>query len=501
MASDQEHKKKEAEGSDTSIDALFDYCSEHAIRISKKLTPRRVPGRGLGIFCKERILRGERLIYIPNKQLFTIDSIPKTFLPKDQQSQMPVHALLAAYFTLGLKDDDHQYAPWTATWPSLLDFTTSMPLFWPSHLCSTNSSKDQAYSDKRARTTASAQQSRTSSLLPPALTDAWSPPSIAASGAASSVALLQMKLQNHLSVVASVFPEHSEALLSAESALHWRFIHNWCCVNTRCFFHPTESSTSKTEDVSMDLDPNECLALAPGMDLFNHAASDFCHTKFNSMASFIVANRRYNPGEEIFISYGSHSNDQLWAEWGFMLPDNDADGIEIDEIISRYVTTNQKPDLARRKDGEERYWLSAEGVSESAKHVAREVAMREGHPPKKTTYTPEWTKMLEKKAATIQIEWILDVQGECERSVKHLRRMRKDEIITTFGDDLNSLKIQGVKGSKEKLEAFRSKQAVIRHNMCTSRWGQIYDMTQSALRVCEEANPGCSTREAGRGEN
>jgi SET domain len=154
----------------------------------------------------------------------------------------------------------------------------------------------------------------TVSLLPPPTSGTWTSPTSAVtypSGSTPGAAAQRLKLHRHLEQVATYIPRLASGLLSPTSPKYWRFVHMWCCVNSRCFYylHPRQSKPS---------DPNEAIAIAPGMDLFNHTDNPGCSTKYDKNGYTVVADRSYDAGEEVQLNYGPHANDVLWSEYGFL---------------------------------------------------------------------------------------------------------------------------------------------------------------------------------------
>lgn len=103
------------------------------------------------------------------------------------------------------------------------------------------------------------------------------------------------------------------------------FEYFWFLVNTRTFYYTDQAS----DEVK---DPNECLAMMPFADYFNHASSA-CKVTFSTEGYHFTAQHKIKRGEEIFISYGQHSNDFLLAEYGFTLEDNECDTVLLDPVL------------------------------------------------------------------------------------------------------------------------------------------------------------------------
>lgn len=98
----------------------------------------------------------------------------------------------------------------------------------------------------------------------------------------------------------------------------------WLCVNSRCLY------------ISITSEASNNITLAPIIDFLNHTgdgsrASKMEYSSTKGMA--IVAGPSYEPGEEIFITYGAHSNLFLLCEYGFVLSDNQHDFIDISSDI------------------------------------------------------------------------------------------------------------------------------------------------------------------------
>ena len=102
------------------------------------------------------------------------------------------------------------------------------------------------------------------------------------------------------------------------------FEYAWFLINTRTFYHFEDEMKKYPED--------DRLALLPLADMFNHADVG-CRVTFSTSGYEVLANRKYQKGEEVFISYGEHSNDYLLGEYGFLPAENQWDAICLDETI------------------------------------------------------------------------------------------------------------------------------------------------------------------------
>ncbi|KAK7967653.1 uncharacterized protein PG986_001930 [Apiospora aurea] len=202
-------------------------------------------------------------------------------------SQLPAgvsfHGILAADLAL---DKTTYLAAWRKLLPTEKDLTASMPLLWPEEL---------------------------QALLPKAAHDI--------------VQKQDDKFRRHRSKVARSFPSLTEE----------EYMYFWLLVNTRTFY---------LETPELEVFPwEDRLALLPVADLFNHAADQGCHVAYSATEYTITARRRYEAGEEVFASYGDHSNDYLLGEYGFVMDENKWDSICLDEVILPRLTRAQEKEL------------------------------------------------------------------------------------------------------------------------------------------------------------
>ncbi|EEY67766.1 uncharacterized protein PITG_17996 [Phytophthora infestans T30-4] len=76
---------------------------------------------------------------------------------------------------------------------------------------------------------------------------------------------------------------------------------------------------------------NQPFALIPFFDWFNHADNgDECVQEFDPQKGFTVhTTKAYEPGEQLYINYGSHSNLRLLRNYGFTTPNNPYDVVTL----------------------------------------------------------------------------------------------------------------------------------------------------------------------------
>ena len=243
---------------------------------------------------------GDILLIIPTTAFRTLLTAPTSI--SKAIGPITVHGLLAANLAL---DASEFYAPWRTVLPTSEDIKESMPLLWPPQL---------------------------QALLPVA--------------SASLLFNQQRKLSADWTAVSAAFPT-----LSYET-----YVYNWLLVNTRTFYF-----TSPKIKLKKPINRDDCLALSPFADYFNHADVSSASASFSSRGYTITASQSIKKGEEVYISYGNHSNDFLLAEYGFVLQHNKWDEIALDEFLWPLFNEKQK-----RRLEETGFWgkyvLDAEGL-------------------------------------------------------------------------------------------------------------------------------------------
>ncbi|KAL1959596.1 hypothetical protein VTO42DRAFT_1631 [Malbranchea cinnamomea] len=264
------------------------------------VTPTRCQGEGIGITATRDIKAGEVLVSVPISALLTARTIPLSFREKFR-TNISVQGLIAAYLCCD-EDARTKYAPWRAVWPSFESFAEALPILWPAYLTGRDHEHDI-------------------SPLPPSLTGIWNsmykPPSISSAESEGRLLLAkqEQRLRDAFAAVQTAFPDTDWEL----------FVYYWVIANTRCFHYAPD-------DEEPPADRNDAMALCPFADYFNHA-DEGCEVTFDSNQYTFRATRDYESGEEIFATYGHHSTDVLWTEYGFIPKENKWDSLSLDDII------------------------------------------------------------------------------------------------------------------------------------------------------------------------
>lgn len=227
--------------------------------------------------------KGDVLLTVPISALRTAATVPKAIT--QALGHITVHGLLATDLLL---DKSGKRAPWHAVLPTTDDFEETMPLMWDSSL---------------------------QELLPPA-----------------SKALLvnqQKKLGADWEMVSKAFPDLS----------YDHYLHSWLIVNTRTFYYLAHGSKKKSK-------PDDCMALNPFADYLNHS-DEGCLVELLPLGFKITSDRSYDEGDEIYFSYGHHSNDFLLAEYGFIMPRNKWDELRLDHVILPELSAGNRERLSQ----------------------------------------------------------------------------------------------------------------------------------------------------------
>ncbi|KAF8853952.1 SET domain-containing protein [Acephala macrosclerotiorum] len=263
--------------------------AERGVKING-ITAHKFEGRGVGIIAEKRLQANTTILTVPISAFRTVHTLPKSLQPLTK-SAPTIHGLLALMLAL---DTTPNFSLWSAVLPTDEDFQQSMPLHYPPSL---------------------------QDLLP-----------------ASSKTLLSHQKEK-LSVDWTFASTHYPTLTYPS------YLYAWLLVNTRTFYFVSPAPGVKTPK-----NHDDCMALNPFADYFNHA-SHGCIVSFTNEGYKVVTDRLYEKGEEVFVRYGNHSNDFLLTEYGFILPGaeeeggNEWDEVLLDDFILPLLSAEKKERL------------------------------------------------------------------------------------------------------------------------------------------------------------
>ncbi|KAM9886540.1 hypothetical protein OXX79_014123, partial [Metschnikowia pulcherrima] len=75
-------------------------------------------------------------------------------------------------------------------------------------------------------------------------------------------------------------------------------------------------------EVPQAKDAVDNFTMAPYVDFLNHSSEDQCGIKIDALGFQVFTSTSYKPGDELYFSYGPHSNEFLLCEYGFTLGQN-----------------------------------------------------------------------------------------------------------------------------------------------------------------------------------
>jgi hypothetical protein len=210
-------------------------------------------------------------------------------IPSSVRERLPanttIQALLAADLAL---DKSANSVPWKAVLPKMSDFEVGMPIMWPQELRDLLPLESRDHLLKRER-----------------------------------------QFQGSWSDFNKAFPD----------VPYEEYTYAWLVVNTRTFYNETPET--------MKYPWEDRLALMPVADLFNHTDAG-CKVYYSPEGYHVVADRAYKKGEELFISYSSHSNDYNLLEYGFIPDENPSDDVYIDDAVLPKLSESHKAELKKR---------------------------------------------------------------------------------------------------------------------------------------------------------
>lgn len=101
------------------------------------------------------------------------------------------------------------------------------------------------------------------------------------------------------------------------------FLWAWMCINSRCLYMDMPQAKDDTDNFTM----------APYVDFLNHSSDDQCGIKIDTLGFHVVTSCSYESGCELYFSYGPHSNEFLLCEYGFALPENKWNFVDLTDYV------------------------------------------------------------------------------------------------------------------------------------------------------------------------
>ncbi|KAJ5219883.1 hypothetical protein N7468_009087 [Penicillium chermesinum] len=419
-------------------EAFTQWALENGV-VANGVTPARFPGRGLGMRATRKIKRGEAVVQVPTSVILTLASVPETFRSKFPEGT-GTQAMMAAFLTHGDEEQLEKYQLWFKTWPPRQDFEETLPLLWPREL------GGLAWPDSSAASNAGL--ASLPNFLPPCISGRWNTIS-----PGPRTKKYESVHQNLMAEQERRLRKSWESVISVLPDTDWRsFSYYWLILNTRSFYW-VEADQEPPED------RNDAMALLPFADYFNHSDIEVipgqCDVKFDSNEYTLRATEDYNEGDEVYMSYGSHPNDFLLAEYGFYLDKSSSDCVYLDDIIFRDLSSPDKQEELSLNQYYGEYRVHADGVCYRTEVAASLVYMEE----------EDWrnhvlegsTKGMDVKKLTAVIGgWLQTYITEAEATIKSIEEAEETNAV---------------------IQAHHAKAQSLRR-----RWAQIKNICETALK-------------------
>lgn len=133
----------------------------------------------------------------------------------------------------------------------------------------------------------------------------------------------------------------------------------WLTISTRVFYwsYPNTAAAHLPKKRA-SLTSDDCLAMCPFADYFNHTTwSQGCEVFSDNKGFRVSSTQAYKAGEEVLVSYGTHTNDFLLVEYGFLLSDNGDDSTTVDHVLLSKLSKAEK-EILKEEDMLGKYTVS-----------------------------------------------------------------------------------------------------------------------------------------------
>lgn len=277
-------RSKSASHDESVNDNLVSWMVANGFDQHTTLCLREFPETGRGVMTQQRLLPGDTILRIPTRLLITtetaVNGILHHFLTRHHEELTPIEVLTVFLMSEKLRGCDSK-------WRFFID---SLPATY---------------------TTPAFLGAKRLSSLPDAMRKK-------ADIQVSKIRSTFLRLRTRLGSCVG----NDAKLSSLCDNFSWKFfVWAWTAVNTRCIFVGRGSRRAVLAE-------DHC-ALAPFLDCLNHHWKADIQTAVVGSNFEIVTNNTYEPGDQVFINYGSHDNKKLFLEYGFVLSDNPNDVVTI----------------------------------------------------------------------------------------------------------------------------------------------------------------------------
>lgn len=170
------------------------------------------------------------------------------------------------------------------------------------------------------------------------------------------MALLPRSARKHAESIIARFTKDMDVVMAMLQDTEFfsveRYLWVWMCINSRCFYLEMPLGKSASDNFTM----------APNIDFLNHLCDDQCEIKIDSSGFHVYTSTAYKPGDQLFFSYGPHSNEFLLCEYGFVLDVNKWNYIDASDYITPLLRP-QHTDFLKKKSYFNDYTVNKDGMS------------------------------------------------------------------------------------------------------------------------------------------
>lgn len=318
--------------------------SKPASHVSTKLEVKDVAGSGRGLYAKASIMRNERLIRIQPSYLLNFSTVLAHITSHNPNTQLPASVPQNLYVPVAKNDAVGEFYSGVSIEKLLslssfqivslflvLEKSRGLASFWKPFI-------DMLPEIEELYTCPFVWKV----LELPHTDKLW--------------AMLPRTTRKHSESVLARFEKDLQVVSSlVHETIHFSkksFLWAWMCINSRCLYMEIPQAKDAADNFTM----------APYVDFLNHLSEDQCGIKVDTLGFQVFTSTSYKPGDELYFSYGPHSNEFLLCEYGFTLSQNKWNYVDITSFISLLFKPKQVQFL-KEKGYYGDYTVNSDGMS------------------------------------------------------------------------------------------------------------------------------------------
>ncbi|KAI6171571.1 SET domain-containing protein [Aphelenchoides bicaudatus] len=256
------------------LDQFAEWCRQGGVEFSAVEPVYYGPDRGCGLRAKRSIRWNEKFLKVPKSKIITaglVADIPK-YTNILKQHRLEPFPILVLFFYTESQDPESEFSPYLRILPK--EFTTPL-------------ANDVQRSDQ-----------------------------IPVEHLPNRVRDFLDKQRKEFEQIREEISKVLDPIKPDLELLNWA----WHVVNTRCIFVENEEHPLVYSEESGD-----SIAVIPMVDLMNHSPNAQAVAYYDKITKSYLLSAEYScvsEDAELFVCYGPHDNPRLWIEYGFCLPGN-----------------------------------------------------------------------------------------------------------------------------------------------------------------------------------